>query len=174
MKDDIVPFSLGEQLYNMTNSSYEPWYVCLSVFIARWVPDAHHNDIVYTHEKEYYDRLGVFVSSCLSRYGCLLYEWEKDVWKRNETNKSLYIESHKANLKKEKYRMRGLNSRPLACEASVITTTPTRPVIVHRPLFINTVSTNKHANLCFLPPLPAAGETRKRKSSHSEPRASAS
>ncbi|KAK8799752.1 hypothetical protein WA588_002577, partial [Blastocystis sp. NMH] len=57
MKDDIVPFSLGEQLYNMTNSSYEPW----------WVPDAHHNDIVYTHEKEYYDRLGVFVSSCLSR-----------------------------------------------------------------------------------------------------------
>ena len=29
---------------------------------------------------------------------------------------------------REKYRMRGLNSRPLACEASVITTTPTRPV----------------------------------------------
>ena len=27
----------------------------------------------------------------------------------------------------EKYRMRGLNSRPLACEASVIATTPTRP-----------------------------------------------
>lgn len=136
MKDDIVPFSLGEQLYNMTNSSYEPWYVCLSVFIARWVPDAHHNDIVYTHEKEYYDRLGVFVSSCLSRYWCLLYEWKKDVWKRNETNKSLYIGSHKANLKKEKYRMRGLNSRPLACEASVITTTPTRPVTLSQtPLY---------------------------------------
>ena len=28
---------------------------------------------------------------------------------------------------KEKYRMRGLNPRPLACEASVIATTPTRP-----------------------------------------------
>ena len=30
---------------------------------------------------------------------------------------------------REKYRMRGLNSRPLACEASVITTTPTRPAL---------------------------------------------
>ena len=70
--------------------------------------------------------------------------------------------------------MRGLNSRPLACEASVITTTPTRPATVPRTLFISIVSTNKHANLCFLPPLPAAGATRKRRSSRSEPRASAS
>ena len=28
----------------------------------------------------------------------------------------------------KKYRMRGLNPRPIACEAIVITTTPTRPV----------------------------------------------
>ena len=31
--------------------------------------------------------------------------------------------------RKEKYRMRGLNPRPIACEAIVITTTPTRPVV---------------------------------------------
>ena len=66
MKDDVVPFSLGEELYTMINTPYEPWYVCGCGLIARWVPDAHHNDIVYTHEKEYYDRLSNFVSSCLS------------------------------------------------------------------------------------------------------------
>ena len=32
--------------------------------------------------------------------------------------------------RKEKYRMRGLNPRPIACEAIVITTTPTRPIDV--------------------------------------------
>ena len=66
MKDDVVPFSLGEQLYTMTNTSYEPWSVCDCLFISRWVPDARHNDIVYTHEKEYYEHLSAFVSSCLN------------------------------------------------------------------------------------------------------------
>ena len=70
MKDDIVPFTLGEQLYTMTNTSYEPWCVSELVLIVRWVPDAHHNDIVYIHEKEYYNRLNIFVSSCLSKWKC--------------------------------------------------------------------------------------------------------
>lgn len=27
MKDDIVPFECGRQLYRLTKSTYEPWYV---------------------------------------------------------------------------------------------------------------------------------------------------
>ena len=54
-----------------------------------------------------------------------------DQWINN--NRWLFRKWHDTGAKEkrahvEKYRMRGLNSRPLACEASVITTTPTRPV----------------------------------------------
>ena len=47
-------------------------------------------------------------------------------------------------LKREKYRMRGLNSRPLACEASVITTTPTRPVLASHSSLITLHTTISH------------------------------
>ena len=70
--------------------------------------------------------------------------------------------------------MRGLNSRPLACEASVITTTPTRPVMALKPLLINFTSINKHANPQFPLPLPTADGTHKRMNVRSEPKASAS
>ena len=55
-----------------------------------------------------------------------------DQWINN--NRWLFRKWHDTGAKEkrahvEKYRMRGLNSRPLACEASVITTTPTRPAL---------------------------------------------
>ena len=69
--------------------------------------------------------------------------------------------------------MRGLNSRPLACEASVITTTPTRPVMAFKHHLISFSIINKQAILYHPPPLPTVDETHKRKSSRSEHKASA-
>ena len=59
-----------------------------------------------------------------------------DQWINN--NRWLFRKWHDTGAKEkrahvEKYRMRGLNSRPLACEASVITTTPTRPASCFHP-----------------------------------------
>ena len=54
MHDEVIPYKLGKKLYDISKSSFEPW----------WVKDAHHTDIVTLHEEEYLSRMKQFLAFC--------------------------------------------------------------------------------------------------------------
>lgn len=53
-KDETVPFNLGQRLYDLSQSPFDPW----------WVSDSHHSDIIQNHPEEYKERMLQFFSFC--------------------------------------------------------------------------------------------------------------
>ena len=78
----MIPFKLGKQLYELSKSEYQPW----------WVEDSSHLDIVANHEKEYVKRIKEFFEFCEKKCQDLHEQQEKEKNNANQVINQVEVE----------------------------------------------------------------------------------
>ena len=91
MQDEMIPFKLGKQLYEISKSEYQPW----------WVEDSSHLNIVANHEEEYVKRIKEFLEFCEKKCQDLHDQQEKEKNNTNQVVNQVEVEIPKAYPEKE-------------------------------------------------------------------------
>ena len=91
MQDEMIPFKLGKQLYELSKSEYQPW----------WVEDSSHLNIVAKHEEEYVKRIKEFLEFCEKKCQDLHEQQEKEKNNTNQVVNQVEVEIPKTYPEKE-------------------------------------------------------------------------